>query len=611
MSINEKAQPQGNAFTQAAGVAGAAGQVDNSTVDFAELMSSGSALFSPRSASETLEKLGTAITDFLKAKFNGEMPKDWFLVKVDAGVHNLPASVISLVAVTRNGQVGRAYATNLLLESTKVNLSQTQAQGEGGRALVVTTTLGQAFDDRAWGIVQKRIAETLNVAQTIVQEVSSLIVPKDFDLTDGEALGRLVYLATVASSIGKQGGPKKKLNLAAAGLQQQRFVTDIDFTAQPKIDLLGRPVRNDMTVITSVQDQVDRNASYQQEQKLIELSAFVDLNYTQPMQLPQQFPGQPAVFGTQVYRPEIVIADQVAGFNDFDLGRSLFVLASASVLEKGSQWIRTFMRAGSGKKGVVNLNDIGAIGYELDVTGGKAIPTSRDVFSTKDLADLVGTYFHQNPLISMDIDPNGPYNWVLNEFLAAGVRAPDAEARIVAAANELTGGQFSSFWKGGVICQTRHTLHAGTYVNDANEVVSLDHIGYLAALNIFGPTDAESFKRWVDTFENANMSEIERLAIREELLRGRLSSVEITGYKRRVTFNKDFLIALESAMCAVGYHPNPKNAQPVFGPQVVRGVGGLDQLAGSGAWGQSMYSNQQQTVRGGGSIGGRFTSFGG
>lgn len=593
------AQPQGAAGASA------------SIIDFSELMTTGSALFSPRSASENLEKATNAVRDFLKSKFNGEMPKDWHLIKIDATVHNLPASVLAIATVARSAQNSRVFVTNLLLESTKVNLAQTQAQGEGGRTLVITTTLGQAFDDRAWAIVQKRVADSVNVSEAAVQETGTLIVPKSFDMQDPEQLGRLVYLGTVASAIGRTGGTKLKFNLANVALANKRFVTDIDFSAQPKVDLLGRPVRNDINVVTSVQSQSDRNASYQQESQLVDLSAYVDLNYTQPVPVPPAYPGAAPQMSTQIYRPEIVVSDQRCGFDDFDLCRSLFVLNSASALEKGSQWIRYFMRNLGTKKGQINIHDIGAIGLELQVTGGKPIPTGRDVFTTENLAELIGTYIHQNPLVSMDIDPTGPYSWVLNDYVWAGMGDKDAEARILEAANVLTNNQFKNYWNGGVICQVRQTLHAGTFVNEANEVVGLDQIGYLAALNIFGLTDAESFKRWADSFENVNMTDIERLAVREEILRGQLSSVEITGYKRRVTFNKDFLIALEKALFAVGYHPNPKNTQPVFGPQVQRGQAGLDALAGQGGWGQTLYSGQQQTIRGGGNVSGRFTRFGG
>ena len=584
---------------------------------FGDLFGTGSSLFAPTGSSEALDKVEAAISGFMVKKGGGKLPQDWTLVKIEAAANGLPASVLAVVAVARvNGQA-RAYVTNLMLEATAVNLSKTELRTPQ-RTFAITTTLGQAFNDQVWAIIRRRVAEAVGIGQEAVLEVSTLVVPRDYNLVEQDSLIRLVYLATVASSIGQAGGPATKMQLSMADLRNQRFTTRVDFSGTPKIDMLGRPVRNDLCVTTHTVSEATQGQQFQSENKILELSAFVELNYVQPQALQGPYPGAPVQVATQQYRPEIVLTDLRSNFLDFDLSRALFCLTSVGALERGYQWLRAFQFAGSGRKNAINLRDIGAIGYELEVTGGKAIPTGRDQFSTADLQDVVQRYFHQQPLISVDIDPNGQYNWVMNDFLTAGQTGTAAAAaaanRIIAAARTLTtmpggGNTFDNHWKGGVdICETRHVVAAGHYTNDANEVRDLAEIDYLAMLNIFGGTDPESFKRWAKTYEDQAMPEIERLAEREDLLRQRLSSVEITGYKRRVTFNKAFLIALEAAMVECGYHPTPDSLSPVFGPQAIRGTAGLDRLA-TGQFGQTMYAGQTTTTRGG-NLGGRATSFG-
>ena len=579
-------------------------------LDFSDLLSSGASLVAPSNSSEGLEKVFVALTDYLKTKFNGALPKGWAFVKIDASANVLPASVLAVGAVSNAGGVARVHVTNLLIESTKVDLIQTQRQ-IANRTAAITTTLGQAFDDTAWAIVQKRVAEFVGVPLEAVIEVSTVIIPKDYDLVDKNSVTNLAYSATTPSALAVNGGAKSRLEMDRVAAAGKRFSTKIDFTGNQKTNVLGRPVRNDITVLTSLTKAAGANSTYQSEQRVMELSAYVDLNFTQPQALPPQFPGQAPVMSTQRYRPELVIADVASMFSDFDMTRALFSLTSVGALEKGSQWLRAFLsRLGTGKKNQLNLRDIGAIGYELDITQGKMIPTGRDVFSTEELQELVQTYFHQSPLISLEIDPEGPYNWVLNHFVRAGAGDPISIKVIVDAANTLTGNQFSKTWQGGEVCVVRHVMHNGTYVNDDNEVRPLSDIDYLAALNLFGGTDKQSFQRWVKSFEDQNLDPIERLADREELLRARLSSVDITGYSRRVTFHKPFLVALEAALTACGYHPNPENLAPVFGAQVVRGVTGLDQLA-QGNFGQALYAGAQAPQGRGGAFGGRFTTFGG
>lgn len=587
------------------------GQTSGNPLEFMDLLGTGSALLPPRSSSEVLNKVSTAIADTIKVRYNGTMPKDWHLISIDHNTISAPASVVAVVAVKRTPSGANAFVTNLALEAARVQLAPTTAQLQQ-RQLQITTTLGQVFGDDVWANIQRRIGENLDLPAGNVHEVSTIVMPKDYDLETPDSVMRLAYLSTVASAIAVAGGVGNKLRLAEIVRDpkgQSQFVTRVDFTGQQSADLLGRPVRSDLVVNTLLSQQADANASYRNEKQLVSLSAFVEVNYVGPQPQAAPYPGAAPVYGTQRYAPELVITNCASDFHDFDMSRALFCLASAGALDKGGVWARAFLPRPTGKKSL-NLRDIGAIGYELDETEGKAISTARDQFTTDDLGVLLNKFFYQSPLISMDIDPNGPYNWVFNEFISAGSGDPQAVERIIRAANDLTGNRFSQHFQGGQICQLRHYIADGTYVNEDGEVRSLADIDYIAALNLFASIDKGAFKTWSNSFEDPNMSDIERLAEREALMRGRLSSVDVVTYKRRITFDKKFLEALEKSMLDCGYRPIPDSIQTMFGTQAVRGNAALLALA-SGNFGNQMFATAQPQVRGGAmTLNGRITTFG-
>lgn len=617
MAVNDPLNPTGQSnaqinLNQQGGQQGAqtfAGGPSN-PLDFMDLLGSGSALIAPRSNGEVLAKVATALTETIKRNYGGTMPKDWFIITLDHTTNGGPASIVSVAAMRRGTNGNMVFVTNLILEAAKVNLAPT-TQTYQNRTLQITTTLGQVFDNECWETVRRRIADQLGVEAKIVTEVSTIIMPKDYDLENADSLTRLAYLSTVASAIAANGGTGIKMNLADVTKDpKQQFVTRCDFTGHQKQDMLGRPVRADLVVGSYLTTSSGQNSSYKNEQQLVELAAFVELNYAGPLPVAQQ-PGLNPVMGTQIYAPEIVITNTSSVFFDFDIARALFCLVNAGALEKGGVWARAFLpRPGANKKGSINLRDIGGIGYELEAAGGKAIQTGRDVFTTEDLGQLLMTYFHQSPAISLDIDINGPMNWVMNEFLQAGLGDSGAQQRIIAAANQMTNNAFTRHYQGnGQIAQVRHLIAAGTYVNEDNEVRSLDDIDYLAALNLFGSIDKSAFQAWAKTFEDPNMGDMERLSERENLLRSRLSGVEIHAYKRRVTFDKKFLAALEAAFVECGYRPAPDNVAPVFGNQVVRGNQNILNLA-AGNFGNALFAGNQQVARGGSVLGGRITSYG-
>lgn len=625
MNLNQQqqaapTQPTQTAQTQQGFAApGAGGFGATSMMD---LLASGRSPVGPRSNSELLNKVSAAITNVIKRENKESIPEGWNVIALDHQNIGGPASVVAVCAMRRTAQAIAVYVTNVLLEGSMESLAPTTENRPGQQSVQITTTLGQVFDADFWGKIQKRIAEQYGCGIDAVHAVSTITLPREFDLESPDEVTTLAYLSTVASAIAVSGGEAAPLSIPQALKEPgQQFVTRVDMSTGQTVNLLGRPTRSAMAVRTLLTRAANQAATYRNEHPLFDLAVFVDMNYVGPTNLPAQYPNQPPVLGTQVYAPELVINGISPSFYDFDLARALFCILGVAALEKGSAWARSFLRTQTGraKKGQIDISNVGAIGYELRESEGVPFDTSREAgFGAEALAELLQRYFYQVPVVSIDLDPNAPLNWVMNDFISAGqetvqgfaTEAAAAKARILAAANALTGNAFGKYFdQTQAVCTLRHYLHAGTYVNDDGEVRDLAEIDYLAILNIFGGTDKTVLKEWQRSFEDATLTPTAALAIREGIMRSRLNDVKITGYKRRVTFNKAFLKALEDGLVECGYRPMPEGVQPVIGTQVVRGNQSLLQLAGT-AIGQNMFA-PGVTPNGnvGGQIGGIVSSY--
>jgi len=618
---NNQSQPQAQmqqpVQTQSTGGAptGSAGFGATSMMD---MLASGRAPVGPRSNSELLNKVSAAITNVIKRENKEVLPEGWNVIALDHNNIGGPASVVAVCAMKRTAQSAGIYVTNVLLEGSMESLAPSIETRPGRQSVQITTTLGQVFDNEFWSKIQKRIAEQYGIGIEAVRQVSTIVLPREFDLENQDAVTTLTYLATVASAIASSGGEALPLSIPQALKEQgQQFVTRVDMSVGQTTNMLGRPTRSAMSVRTLLTRAANAQATYRNEHPLFDLAVYVDINFTGPTAVPQQYPNAPAVMGTQVYTPELVINGIHPSFYDFDLARALFCIIGVGALEKGSSWARSFLRTQTGrnKKGQIDITNIGALGYELSETEGKMIETGRESgFGAEALATLLQRYFYQVPAVSIDLDPNAPLNWVMNDFIAAGQDgAPEqaaAKQRIIAAANSLTGNAFAKYFQSDwPICVQRHYLATGTYVNDDGEVRDLAEIDYLAILNIFGGTDKSVVKEWQRSFEDQTITPMEGLAIREGILRSRLNDVKITGYKRRETFDKRFLAALETGLVECGYRPMPEGIQPVIGQQVVRGNQSLQQLAGQ-ALGQAMYAPGVTTnQQGGGHLNGMVSSY--
>ena len=578
---------------------------DAGAFDLMDQLAVGLSPVSANAGSEVLTKIAEAVGKVIEP-----INKDnvWKLVPVDHNQNGTACSALAVVAVKREASGVSAYVSTLLLEGAAHSLSPRIVQDQtNGRNREVTTTIGDVWDDGFWKKVEVRVRGVVG-ASAQVYDVTGLVVPGAFNPEDVDAVRKLTYLATSPLAMASSGGKYRPMSVADLA-KGQNLVSRADWSGQAAFDLLGRPVRNDVTLTTSV--TIDNQGStWKSERSLIDLQGYIDVNYVGKSAAPTGVIGQQAM-GSQVYMAEFVISNFGSSFKDLDMTRTLFGIAQAASLDADSSWVRAFLPRGS-KSGELNLRDIGAVGLDIDLgQGAKRIETSSKAgFNNQSLIDLVQTLFYRQLLVSIVVDQTGPLNWVLSDLSAACRNDPAAIRRVLTAANTLTGGRFANHFKGSGVGVFRHVVLLGTYTDSTGKERPLSDIDYLGALNLFGDVSLEDFRRWTATFENPDMPLAVRVDERTQLLRGRLENVKVNSYGHQLTLSTEFLAALVTSMVEGGLIVRPEGSQNLFGNSQQRGNLSLLNLGIQGIGGQ-MFANTQPGMRGGNfQLGGKGNGFG-
>jgi hypothetical protein len=130
-------------------------------------------------------------------------------------------------------------------------------------------------------------------------------------------------------------------------------------------------------------------------------------------------------------------------------------------------------------------------------------------------------------------------------------------------------------------------------------------------LNLQGGKDLQVVIDWAATYDNIEIPMNLRLERRAKILAGLIEGgVHLKGYSRRITFNPDFLVALNQSCADAGLVIRPNNTiQDFYGAagRVQYGAAAMAIQPGANASGlfavnQPLYGNNSRTNMGGGYI---------
>lgn len=471
------------------------------------------------------------------------------------------------------------------IQSTYVNM--------GNQPIEIERTAGDTVNDELWDKTTLFLRDTFGPQANYVF-CGAMVIYSEIDPEDDLQIQQIVYAATQAMWTKMENdvlGADAFINVGMVG--NAVVSAAVDYNPADVFSANGLPVRSNLSISQRVtQANANNQSLHEQQLELTRLDAYVDLIYVKP---PVAQWGQAPI--TQHYFPRVVITKLDSQVDAVNLELQLWALSSGMLAGRQMAWSGVFLPRYnvSGP----DLRDIGAIGFEVNLTGNpdalpERIPTKSESFGRRELLNLIGSAIHDQVVYSLDVEEVGPLSWLTQTFIAAANGDADAYAAIVQAANNLTNNQFGTIWNGGAIAvDDNNRIHLGYYFDTNGQKKDLRDIDYLAMLNLLGDKDMQNFHEWVSTFEESSVPLELRLEKRSKLLKALIPEARIKGFARRVTFTADFIAALEAAIQQAGLVVRPTNVQPLEGQTAQRGQFNAAQFAVNSNVGAGLFTFNQ------------------
>ena len=495
---------------------------------------------------------------------------DWTLemIPIEKGMTKLHYSALVITLVSKNDLKNKVAVHSLILEATGDRIAP-RYETINGQQVEIVRTATDAYDGVFIDIVNTRVKSLYK--QSDIVNAEATVVPRSFNAADPLAINTLLSSALFAchNALIVLVPGFQDVCLTAARNTQMRV--EHFFTKAQIADAVGQPVRNDITVVFSERQPVQTSGSINNtdsNRTFSTINGFIDLVYN-PVEQPLygnygQFQQPGALPPTIRYAAHYVITNidtQVAS----TLPAQLLAISTATTLRENDSWKTTFSHAGGGTARKNDTNDIGAVGFEVNIAkviegpnttvpDGVRIDTKHSNFTTQQLGQLLGLTVRPGLAFSLDVPDCGPTTSYLSIFAAAALGNLDAHRTIIKAANYLTDNNFLNFFKndGRIFADVGMPIHLGTYTDSDGTIRDLRDIDYLGILNVTGDKGLDVVKAWSNTFNAVHEPIAVRFAARKNILMNVVPNVEITGRAVRVTFDAGFLDALASAIYASG-----------------------------------------------------------
>ena len=372
----------------------------------------------------------------------------------------------------------------------------------------------------------------------------------------------------------------------------------IDYNPPEVFSAVGLPVLSNLAItLRAAMATSNQQSLHEQQLDLTRVDGYIDLIYVKP---PQAQWGQQPI--TQHYYPRYVITQLDSQVDAITLELQLLALSSAVLAGRQMAWSGQFLPRFN--TGGVDLRDIGAIGFEVNLTGDpnavpERIPTKSESFGRRELLNLLGSAIFDAVVYSLDVEEVGPLAWLTQTFIAAANGNQGAYQAIYDAANNLTNGHFGQIWNNGPIAvDDNNRIHLGYYIDANGQKRDIRELNYLGMLNLLGDKDLPSFHEWAATFEESQVPLELRLERRSKILKALVPDVRIKGFARRITFTADFIAALEQAIQNAGLVVRPTNVQILEGQTAQRGAFNAGAFAVSNQVGAGLFSFNQSPYGG-------------
>lgn len=363
-------------------------------------------------------------------------------------------------------------------------------------------------------------------------------------------------------------------------------VSNVQFnrSAVQDTDIVGNPVRSDISVTLSNRIR-NQNNDYDQQQRLIATTGFIDLTYAQQEFQPMNQWQQPALPKTVCYQPRFIFTSMypldIEAFTPELL--ALGFLTTVATLNTGNTWMHNFIAAARQKGG---LHNPGALAMELSVDQKDAIDLSNQ--TDEEIYAFMQTVVYPELVYSIDIPEDGEYSWLLGLLAkAATVSSPatykgdnKAYETLYKAFDVATLGNFSKVFPKGesMLTSSENRIALGYYIGQDNMKHDIRDVDTLYMLNQSG-NNLDAVIAWADTFDQTNIDVNRRVVTRDQILTNHFQSAwQQTSWAQRYDLSGNLLGALVDSAVRAGFNIRPENIRAFTGA-TTRGNSNIRQFA--------------------------------
>lgn len=495
-------------------------------------------------------------------------------------------SYFSVVLVTKAVRAeGRPVVATfgLLIESSAKKLPP-RLFTIGNQQHSLQTAPSDAVDDDLFELITSHLKNEFG-NDAAVAVVGVQVLPTEFSMGDdanSNALDALLFNATQALSTEMVKGGIIDERPADARLiaRNGQAVIGRDTDPPPLYDAAGLPIRSDLSI--SLRQVTDQNQSVWKpnavsQPDLTRLEGYIDLDYHEPQLQANNPYGQGGINpleATRRYIPRFVITRMDVLTKAITPEMVLLALSTAAFAGYNNAWLEAFRPRPS--KDDVNLRDISAIGYEVNLTGADE-PERLPLPGASDMGkfyQMLSMAIKPDLLLSIDIDEAGEQSWMLQDLYAAARGNVNGIQNLITAADRLTDGVFSQQWdpKERIAVDEDNRIALGYWVDKRGEKRDLRELDYVAMLNLVGAKEIGRLHDRSATFYN-NTGEPQELRLerRERIDREVLPTYTLKGWARRIVINPQFVVTLANALAVAGLVPRPSDSITDLTGQTVRG----------------------------------------
>lgn len=546
-----------------------------------------------RSTGETTAKLKAALEELMKSDIQPTFGDGFQMVALDRNASNVTVS--DLLVCFHERVQGKDYVAvyNLLVEDSVEGLVDRSITHQG-RTYTIPAVVSDLYDDELWYIVMDYVSSHYGLPNAEIIDAGVRVIPAGITAENGTHLRDMLFVSTQACFNTMDSAQGRISNPFSIKIVKDRVATltaKVKYHAGQTEDSGGLPIRSDVAVRLLGNLPTKSNSGVGRAAALSAVDGYIDLVFDpeSSMGQPQGF-NQGFAFGQQQvapgihYYPRFVMTRVDSQIPVINMETQLLALSSALLMGNDGAWAGAFNPSPDQRGRDLDFKDIGAIGYEVPLqqlgvqnpeNPHEKLPTKKDSFTPGRLMQLLGTTVHNKLIYSMDIEEAGDLTWVQSEFIRSANDDADAYRLVMEAASRLTDRAFEEYFEyGAPICVDDNTkVLLGYYIDPVTEERrDIRDIDYLAMLNIAGGRDLNVVARWGNIFDQVSVPMEVRLDemynLLDEALRGNLT---ITGRAHRITWSRDFLLALDRSCKAAGLDVRPADAFQTAGEGLGRG----------------------------------------